>query len=42
LARAERSEAREIAHQDRWASEIHILREALEQLKSERARRQGG
>lgn len=42
LARAERSEAREIAHQDRWASEIHMLREALEQLKSERARWQGG
>lgn len=40
LARALRSEARETAHQDRWAAEIHALREAVEQLKGERARRQ--
>lgn len=40
LARAERSEDRETAHQDRWASEIHSLRETVEQLKSERVRRQ--
>jgi hypothetical protein len=39
-ARAERSEDRETAHQDRWASEIHSLRETVEQLKSERVRRQ--
>lgn len=40
LARAARSEERETAHQDRWASEIHSLRETVEQLKSERVRRQ--
>lgn len=40
LARAERAEARELAHQDRWASEIHALREAVEHLKAERLRRQ--
>ena len=40
LARAERAEAREMAHQDRWATEIHTLRETVEQLKRERARRQ--
>ena len=40
LARAERAEARELAHQDRWATEIHSLRESVEQLKSERLRRQ--
>jgi hypothetical protein len=40
LARAERAEARELAHQDRWASEIHTLRESVEQLKGERVRRQ--
>jgi len=40
LARAERAEAREIAHQDRWATEIHSLRESVEQLKGERLRRQ--
>jgi hypothetical protein len=40
LARAERAEARETAHQDRWATEIHSLREAVEQLKGERSRRQ--
>ncbi|MGA8708620.1 MAG: hypothetical protein WB646_16725 [Steroidobacteraceae bacterium] len=40
LARAARSEERETAHQDRWASEIHSLRETVEQLKSERIRRQ--
>jgi hypothetical protein len=40
LGRAQRSEAREVAHQDRWANEIHALRESLEQLKGERARRQ--
>ena len=40
LARAVRSEEREIAHQDRWAAEIHRLRESVEQLKEERSRRQ--
>src|SRR5665213_1175541 len=40
IGRAERSEARELAHQDRWAVEIHSLREAVEQLKGERTRRQ--
>jgi hypothetical protein len=40
IGRAERSEARELAHQDRWANEIHTLRESVEQLKGERMRRQ--
>ena len=40
LTRAVRSEERETAHQDRWAAEIHSLRETVEQLKSERVRRQ--
>jgi hypothetical protein len=40
IGRAERSEARELAHQDRWADEIHTLRESVEQLKGERTRRQ--
>ena len=40
LARAERAEARETAHQDRWATEIHSLRESVERLKGERLRRQ--
>jgi hypothetical protein len=40
VGRAERSEARELAHQDRWADEIHTLRAAVEQLKGERTRRQ--
>jgi hypothetical protein len=40
LARAARSEERETAHQDRWASEIHSLRETVERLKAERVRRQ--
>ena len=39
LNRAERSEAREIAHQDRWANEIHELRETVERLKGEAVRR---
>jgi hypothetical protein len=39
LNRAERSEAREVAHQDRWANEIHELRQRVEQLKSEAVRR---
>jgi hypothetical protein len=39
LARALRAEERETAHQDRWAAEIHSLRESVEQLKGERARR---
>jgi hypothetical protein len=39
LSRAERSEAREIAHQDRWANEIHELRRLVEQLKGEAVRR---
>jgi molecular chaperone GrpE (heat shock protein) len=29
-----------LAHQDRWANEIHTLRESVEQLKGERMRRQ--
>jgi molecular chaperone GrpE (heat shock protein) len=40
VERAERSEAREILHQDRWANEIHALRESVEQLKAERTQRQ--
>jgi hypothetical protein len=40
LARAARSEAREVAHQDRWAGEIHSLRETVARLQGERARRQ--
>jgi hypothetical protein len=40
IVRARRSEERETAHQDRWAAEIHALRESLERLKGERARRQ--
>jgi hypothetical protein len=40
LDRAQRSEARELAHQDRWANEIHLLRENVVQLKGERTRRQ--
>jgi ABC-type transporter Mla subunit MlaD len=40
LERALRSEERETAHQDRWAGEIHSLRETVEQLQGERARRQ--
>ena len=40
VERAERSEAREILHQDRWANEIHALRESVEQLKADRVRRQ--
>jgi hypothetical protein len=39
LSRAERSEAREIAHQDRWANEIHELRQLVEQHKGETVRR---
>jgi hypothetical protein len=39
LARAELAEQREIAHQDRWANEIHTLRQTAEQLKGEAARR---
>ncbi len=38
-ARAERSELREIAHQDRWANEIHELRVQIGELQGERARR---
>ena len=39
-ARAERSELREIAHQDRWANEIHELRRQVAELQGERTRRQ--
>jgi hypothetical protein len=39
LARAERSEARELAHQDRWANQIFELRQQVESLKGEGARR---
>jgi hypothetical protein len=38
--RALRSESREIAHQDKWANEIHDLRIEVEQLRAERSRRQ--
>ncbi len=39
LERARRSEAREIAHQDRWAEEVHALRCEVKGLRTERARR---
>lgn len=39
LQRAERSEAREISHQDRWANEIYALRQAVQQLQGESTRR---
>src|ERR1700686_5365174 len=39
LERAERSEAREMSHQDRWANEIHALRETVQQLQGESRRR---
>ena len=39
LERAERSEAREISHQDRWANEIHALRQTVQQLQGESGRR---
>jgi hypothetical protein len=39
LERAERSESREIAHQDRWANEIHELRQTVQQLQAEHRRR---
>jgi hypothetical protein len=39
LERAERSESREIAHQDRWANEIHELRQTAQQLQAEHRRR---
>jgi hypothetical protein len=32
---AERSETREIAHHDRWANEIHVLREQVLRLQQE-------
>lgn len=38
IARAERAEAREIAHQDRWANEIHDLRERVRALAAQAAR----
>lgn len=40
IARAERSEARELAHQDRWANQIYELRRQVERLKGEGVRRQ--
>ena len=40
VARAERSELREISHQDRWANEIHQLRQTVTELQGERHRRQ--
>lgn len=39
LARAVRSEERERAHQDRWANQIYELRQQVESLKGEGARR---
>ena len=39
LQRVERSEAREMAHQDRWANEIHALRQTVQQLQGESGRR---
>ena len=39
LARAVRSEERELAHQDRWANQIYELRQQVESLKGEGARR---
>lgn len=38
-ARAERAEAREIEHQDRWANEIYELRERVRALAEEAAQR---
>jgi hypothetical protein len=35
LQRVERSEAREMAHQDRWANEIYALRQTVQQLQGE-------
>ena len=39
LERAERAEDREIAHQDRWANEIHALRQTVQQLQGQSKRR---
>jgi hypothetical protein len=39
LQRVERSEAREMAHQDRWANEIYALRQTVQQLQGESQRR---
>lgn len=39
LQRALRAEEREVRHQDRWAAEIHSLRQAVADLQQERARR---
>ena len=39
LQRVERSEAREMAHQDRWANEIYTLRQTVQQLQGESQRR---
>jgi hypothetical protein len=39
LARAVLSEERELAHQDRWANQIYELRQQMESLRGEGARR---
>lgn len=39
LARATLSEERELAHQDRWANQIYELRQQVDSLKGEGARR---
>jgi hypothetical protein len=39
LERAVRAEAREMAHQDRWANEIYTLRQRVRQLQGEGERR---
>ena len=39
LQRVERAEAREMAHQDRWANEIYALRQTVQQLQGESQRR---
>lgn len=39
VQRAERAEAREISHQDRWANEIYTLRQTVQQLQGEGGRR---
>jgi DNA repair exonuclease SbcCD ATPase subunit len=39
LERVERAEAREMAHQDRWANEIYALRQTVQQLQGQSKRR---
>lgn len=40
LERAMRAEAREVSHQDHWAREVDQLRQLVQQLSGEAARRQ--